>query len=63
MRAAEAAVLKLERRLGEIDAELADPETYAAGDDVKVLLNERAALEKDLQVEYEAWSRLVDNEA
>jgi len=63
MRAAEAAVLKLERRLGEIDAELADPETYAAGDDVKVLLNERAALEKDLQVEYEAWSRLVDDEA
>jgi ATP-binding cassette subfamily F protein 3 len=61
-RAAEAAVLRLERRLGEIDAEFADPETYADGDAVSRLLAERATIEKELQAEYEAWSRLVDGE-
>ena len=60
LRAAEAAVLKLERRLGEIDAAFADPEIYAGGGAVGDLLAERAAVEKQLQTEYEAWSRLVD---
>jgi ATP-binding cassette subfamily F protein 3 len=60
VRAAEAAVLKLERRLGEIDQEFADPDTYVESDGVSRLLDERAAVEKKLQAEYEAWSRLVD---
>ena len=62
LRAAEAAVLKLERRLGEIDAAFADPEIYAGGGAVGELLAERAAVEKQLQTEYEAWSRLVEGD-
>ncbi len=62
VRAAEAAVLKLERRLGEIDATFSDPDIYAEGDSVAGLLAERATVERALQTEYEAWSRLVDGE-
>jgi ATP-binding cassette, subfamily F, member 3 len=63
LRAAEAAVLKLERRLGEIDAELAEPETYADRDVLDRLLDERSRVEDELRREYEDWSRLVDAEA
>jgi ATP-binding cassette subfamily F protein 3 len=63
LRAAEAAVLKLERRLGEIDAELAEPETYADRDVLDRLLDERSRVEDELRREYEDWSRLVDEEA
>jgi len=62
LRAAEAAVLKLERRLGEIDAELAEPTTYAERDVLSRLLDDRRAVEKKLQREYELWSQLVDEE-
>ena len=60
LRAAEAAVLKLERRLGAIDAELAEPATYADHDVLRRLLDERAGLEDRLRREYVEWARLVD---
>jgi ATP-binding cassette subfamily F protein 3 len=62
LRAAEAAVLKMERRLGEIDTELAEPETYADRDSLARLLDERAKVESRLQREYDDWSRLVDED-
>ena len=60
LRAAEAAVLRAEKRLGEIDAELAEPDTY--GDRVLLnrLLDERGIVEGQLRREYAAWERLVD---
>jgi hypothetical protein len=60
LRAAEAAVLKLERRLGEIDAELVEPETYADREALDRLLGERTRVEGKLQREYQHWARLVD---
>ena len=62
LRAAEAAVLKMERRLGEIDVDLAEPETYADRDALARLLDERAKVESKLQREYDDWSHLVDEE-
>ncbi len=62
VRSTEAAILRLERRLGEIDAEFAEPDTYADGESVARLLAERAATEKELQEEYERWSGLLDGE-
>jgi len=61
LRGAEAAILKLEKRLGAIDSELAEPDTY--GDDrstLNRLLDERRAVEEKLTREYEIWERLVD---
>jgi ATP-binding cassette subfamily F protein 3 len=63
LRGAEAAILKAERRLGEIDAELAEPDTYADRDVLNRLLDERGTVEKRLQREYAAWEKLVDQEA
>jgi hypothetical protein len=63
LRGAEAGILKAERRLGEIDAELAEPDTYADRDALNRLLDERGAVEKRLQREYAAWEKLVDEEA
>ena len=63
LRAAEAAILKAEKRLGEIDAELAEPDTYADRDVLNRLLDERSAVEKRLQREYRAWEELVDEDA
>jgi ATP-binding cassette subfamily F protein 3 len=60
LRAAEAAVLKAERRLGEIDAELAEPSTYEDRATLGRLLEERAAVEGRLAREYDEWARLVD---
>jgi ATP-binding cassette subfamily F protein 3 len=60
LRAAEAAVLRAEKRLGAIDAELAEPDTYADRDLVNRLLDERAIVEGRLQREYREWERLVD---
>ena len=53
-------MLRAERRLGEIDAELAEPETYQDRGLLDRLLDERAAVEATLEHEYEEWSRLVD---
>jgi hypothetical protein len=63
LRGAEAAVLRAEKRLGEIDAELADPQTYADRDALNRLLDERALVEGRLQREYAAWEKLVDEQA
>ena len=61
LRAAEAAVLKLERRLGEIDAELAEPETYADRDALNLLLDERTRVEDELRARVRGRGRrLVD---
>jgi ATP-binding cassette, subfamily F, member 3 len=63
LRAAEAAILKAEKTLGEIDAELAEPDTYADRDALNRLLDERGAVERRLQREYKAWEALVDEDA
>jgi hypothetical protein len=63
LRAAEAAILKAEKRLGAIDGELAEPGTYADRELLNRLLDERAAVETRLRREYETWEQLVDAEA
>ncbi|MFA4965672.1 MAG: ABC transporter C-terminal domain-containing protein, partial [Thermoleophilia bacterium] len=60
LRAVEAAVLRAETRLGEIDAELAEPGTYADRAVLNRLLDERGTVGSQLQREYEAWEELVD---
>jgi ATP-binding cassette subfamily F protein 3 len=60
LRGAEAAILRAEKRLGEIDAELAEPETYADRDVLDRLLDERGIVEAQLQREYAAWEKLVE---
>jgi hypothetical protein len=59
----EAAILRAERRLGEIDAELAEPETYADRDVLNRLLDERGVVETRLQREYSTWEKLVDEQS
>ncbi len=63
LRAAEAAVLRAEKRLGEIDADLAEPATYQDRDLLNRLLDERGIVDGQLQREYAAWERLVDEHA
>jgi hypothetical protein len=53
-------VLRAEKRLGQIDAELAEPETYADRGLLHRLLDERGTVERQLQRDYEEWERLVD---
>jgi ATP-binding cassette, subfamily F, member 3 len=60
LRAVEAAVLRAEKRLGEIDAELLEPDTYADRNVLNRLLDERCTVEDQLQREYAAWEKLVD---
>ncbi len=60
VRGAEAAILRAEKRLGEIDAELAEPATYADRDVLNRLLDERGVVEGQLQREYKEWEKLVD---
>jgi ATP-binding cassette subfamily F protein 3 len=60
LRGAETAVLRAEKRLGQIDAELAEPETYADRGLLHRLLDERGTVERQLQRDYEEWERLVD---
>jgi ATP-binding cassette subfamily F protein 3 len=60
LRGVEAAVLRAEKRLGEIDAELAEPHTYADRDVLNRLLDERGIVEGQLQREYRTWEKLVD---
>ena len=63
LRGVEAAILRAEKRLGEIDAELAEPETYADRDVLNRLLDERGVVEGQLEREYKEWERLVDEDA
>jgi ATP-binding cassette subfamily F protein 3 len=60
LRGVEAAVLRAEKRLGEIDAELAEPQTYADRKVLNRLLDERGTVEGQLQREYKTWEKLVD---
>jgi len=62
LRGAEAAVLRAEKRLGEIDAELAEPGTYADRTVLNRLLDERGVVEAQLQREYKEWECLVDEQ-
>ena len=61
LRGVEAAVLRAEKRLGEIDTELAEPHTYADRDVLNRLLDERGIVEGQLQREYKTWEELVDD--
>jgi ATP-binding cassette subfamily F protein 3 len=63
LRGAEAGILRAEKRLGEIDAELAEPETYASRDVLNRLLDERGIVETQLQREYKTWEELVDGQS
>ena len=56
----EAAARELLEELGEIDAELAEPETYAERTTLNRLLDERGIVEGQLGREYKEWERLVD---
>ncbi len=60
LRGVESAILRAEKRLGEIDAELAEPGTYADRDALNRLLDERGIVEGALEREYKEWERLVD---
>jgi ATP-binding cassette subfamily F protein 3 len=60
LRGVEASVLRAEKRLGAIDAELAEPHTYADRDVLNRLLDERGVVEGELQREYKEWEKLVD---
>jgi len=60
LRAVEAAVLRAEKRLGEIDAELAEPDMYSDRELLNRLLDERGIVERQLQREYRSWEKLVD---
>jgi ATP-binding cassette subfamily F protein 3 len=63
LRGLEADILKLERRLGQIDAELAEPETYADRRRSGGLADERAAVDEQLQRLYVTWETAVDESA
>ena len=60
VRSLESDILRLERRLGEIDVELSEPETYADRDRAARLVSERSAVDEELQQLYPAWEAAVD---
>jgi len=60
LRGVETTVLRAEKRLGEIDGELAEPHTYADRVMLNRLLDERGVVEGQLQREYKTWEKLVD---
>jgi len=60
LRGLEAEILKLERRLGDIDADLAEPETYADRGAAQRLADERATIERRLEELYPQWEETVD---
>jgi len=60
MRGLEAEILKMERRLGQIDAEFAEPETYADRRRPTELADERGSVDAALQRLYLEWETTVD---
>jgi len=56
-------ILKLETRLGEIDAELSEPETYDDRPAAAALAAERAETDARLQELYREWETAVDADA
>ncbi len=63
IRGLEAEILKLEKRLGEIDADLGDPETYADAATARALLGERAEADTRLRRLYAEWEAAVEETA
>jgi ATP-binding cassette, subfamily F, member 3 len=63
LRGLEADILTLERRLGQIDAELAEPETYVDRRRSGALADERASVDTQLQQLYVTWEAAVDESA
>ena len=59
-RAVEADILRAEKQLGEIDARLADPTTYADRAAAAALAAERDRVESDLEGLYETWDEVAD---
>ena len=51
------------KRLGEIDAELAEPHAYADRDILNRLLSEHDIVEGQLQREYADWEKLINGRA
>jgi len=63
IRGLESEILKLERQLGALDAELAEPDTWQDPQHGKRLAAQRAALDADLQRLYADWETAVDEAA
>jgi ATP-binding cassette subfamily F protein 3 len=60
LRGVEAEVLKAEKRLGDIDHELAQPQTYQDRVGAAALVDERTAAETRLEELYGQWEELLD---
>ncbi len=63
VRGLESEILKLEKRLGAIDVELAEPQTYADRQAAAALAAERSAADERLQQLYREWEAAVDETA
>jgi ATP-binding cassette, subfamily F, member 3 len=63
LRGLEGEILKLERRLGQIDTELGEPETYADRRRPAELADERGSVDAELQRLYQEWEAAVDETA
>jgi ATP-binding cassette subfamily F protein 3 len=59
LRGLESEILKAEKRLGAIDDELSQPETYADRRLLDTLLDERQAVERRLESDYREWEGLA----
>ena len=60
LRAVETEILKAEKKLGEIDGELVDPDTYADRDRAAAVLAERGRVDARLEELYVEWESLAD---
>jgi hypothetical protein len=60
LRGLEADILRTEKQLGELDAELAEPGTYADRAYAAHLAEERAKTETRLEELYDEWSRSAE---
>ena len=60
LRGLESDILKLEKRLGAIDAELAEPDTYVERELPRRLADERASVESQLEDLYRQWEAAVE---
>jgi len=60
LRGVEADMLKAEKRLGDIDHELAQPQTYQDRAGAAALVDERTAIEARLEDLYGQWEELLD---
>jgi ATP-binding cassette subfamily F protein 3 len=63
LRGVEADMLKAEKRLGDIDHELAQPQTYEDRAAVAALADERTAIEARLEELYGQWEELLEQKS